>query len=152
MMVTTGTIRTGLAEVVVWCWHHSRAAVVAAAVVTVGLAWYAASHLGMDTDESKMLSATLPFRHAEQAFAQAFPMLSDGLVVVIDGPTPEASEAAVGALSQALAPRHDLFRSVRRAPEEVFFRQHGLLFLDPNTLTALSDRLGRAQPLLGQRP
>lgn len=143
------SVRDILAEVVVWCWHHARAVILAAVVVTLGLGWYAANHLSIDTDESKMLSPHLPFRQAEDVFDRAFPALNDLLVVVIDAPTPEASEAAVEALNHALAPRHDLFHSVRRAPEEVFFRSHGLLFLDPSDLSALSDRLSAAQPLLG---
>lgn len=142
-------MKTILAAIVVWCWRHAVTVTVLSLLLTVALGWFAAARLSIDTDEGKLISGKLPFRQAEEAFDKAFPQNDDLLAVVIDGPTPEAAEAAVEALNHRLAGRHDLFHSVRRAPEEVFFRQHGLLFLEPSDLTALSDELTSAQPLLG---
>jgi hypothetical protein len=138
-----------LTAIVDWCWRHCKLVAGIALILTVLLAAFAATHLELDTDESKMLSSDLPFRKAEKAFDKAFPDGNDLLVAVIDAPTSGAAEDAVNRLSERLAPRTDLFKSIRRPPEEVFFRKHGLLFLSPDALTDLSDRLIQAQPMLG---
>ncbi|HXP95157.1 MAG TPA: MMPL family transporter [Telmatospirillum sp.] len=138
-----------LATIVDWCWRHCKAVAFIALILTVLLAAFAATHLQLDTDESKMLSSDLPFRKAEKAFDKAFPAGTDLMVVVIDAPTSGAAEEAVNRLADRLAPRTDLFKTVRRPPEDVFFRKHGLLFLSIDALTDVSDRLIQAQPMLG---
>ncbi|HLN22791.1 MAG TPA: MMPL family transporter [Patescibacteria group bacterium] len=132
-----------------WCWRHAVTVVVTAVLLTGLLGNYAANHLGLDTDESKMLSAALPFRRAEQQMDRAFPQDVDLLVVVLDGPSPDQTDQAAARLYDALAGRKDLFRSLRRPAEELYFRKNGLLFLSLDELTELSDRLVAAQPLLG---
>jgi hopanoid biosynthesis associated RND transporter like protein HpnN len=135
--------------VVGWCWRHAVAVVAVALVATVLLGVYAATHLHLDTDESKLISSDLPFRRAEKQMDKAFPQGIDLLAVVLDAPTPEQAEQAVERLRAALEGQHELFRSVRRPEEELFFRKNGLLFLPVADLTELSDRLVQAQPLLG---
>ncbi len=132
-----------------WCWHHAVAVVLGAVALSILLGIYAATHIGLDTDESNMISADLPFRKAERATDRAFPQDTDLLVVVIDGPTPSRAEQATEQLLARLKPQHDLFRSLRQPAEETFFRRNGLLFLPTDDLTELSDRLVAAQPLLG---
>lgn len=142
-------VSTLIALVVDWCWRRAGLVVCAATLLAVLLAVYASSHLSLDTDESHLISSDLPFRKEEQRMDRAFPQDTDLLVAVIDGPGIEAAERAVDALESRLRDDKALFRSVRRPPEEVFFRRHGLLFLSVDELTQLSDRLVAAQPLLG---
>jgi len=133
-----------------WCWRHAWGVVGLALVATVGLGVYAATHLSLDTDESKLIAGDLPFRHAEATIDAAFPHTLDRLVVVLDAATPEAAEAGIERLSAALDARHDpAILSISRPAEEMFFRRYGLMFLSPADLSALSDRLMAAQPLLG---
>lgn len=141
-----GRIMTAIVE---WCWRHAKLVALASLVVTVLLGAYAATHLDLDTDENKMLSSELPFRKAERSIDQAFPQGTDLLVAVIDAPTTGEAESAVNRLQERLSTRKDLFKDVRRSPDELFFRQHGLLFLPTDSLTELSDRLIQAQPMLG---
>ncbi|MDR3441237.1 MMPL family transporter [Telmatospirillum sp.] len=138
-----------MAAIVNWCWHHCRLVVLLSLLATVALGAFAATHLGLDTDEGKMLSSDLPFRKAEKAFDKAFPQNADTLVAVIDAGTSAQADDAVNRLAARLASRTDLFRSVRRPPEDVFFRKNGLLYLSTASLTDLSDRLIQAQPMLG---
>ena len=73
------------------------ASVVAAAVLAgAGLAWYAATHLSIDTDTANMLSAKLPWRQAEKQMDRLFPALDSGIAVVIDGATPVLADDAQG--------------------------------------------------------
>lgn len=135
--------------IVDWCWRHALAVTGAALVAAILLAIYAAGHLGLDTDENKLISKDLPFRKAERTIDQAFPQQTDRLVVVLDGPTPELAEEAVERLKAALVEAKGAIVAVDRPSEEMFFRHHGLLFLSPAELSELSDKLIQAQPMLG---
>jgi uncharacterized protein len=123
--------------------------VVLAAVVLTGFAAvYTARNLAMNTSTTDMIDAATPFRRNDAAFKNAFPQYSDVLVVVIDGPNPEAAQIAAAGLTTALAARPDLFESVSQPDDDPFFKRHGLLFLDAAALAALADRLAAAEPLL----
>ena len=116
--------------------------------IAAGSVWLAATRLGIDTGTTEMIDAAEPFRQDSIAFRTAFPALDDVLLAVIDGPSPEAADAAAMALVDRLAPLTDLFGSVTTPAADPFFRQNGLLYRDTATLTALSDRVAEAQPLL----
>jgi len=132
-----------------WCWMHSKLVAAAFLVLTLGLGGFAVRHMQLDTDQAHLISADIPYRVAERNFDQAFPQTTDSLVAVIDAPTSDQAEKAVNALRDKLAPQSDVFRLVRRPPEETYFRDHGLLFLSVDDLTALSDQLSQAQPMIG---
>ncbi|HMA50101.1 MAG TPA: MMPL family transporter, partial [Magnetospirillaceae bacterium] len=132
-----------------WCWSHSKLVAAIFLVLTLGLGGYAVKHMQLDTDQSHLISPDIPYRVAERNFDKAFPQTTDSLVVVIDAPTSGEAEQAVNALHDKLAPRSDVFRLVRRPPEDTYFRDHGLLFLSTDDLTALSDQLSQAQPMIG---
>ena len=132
-----------------WCWRKPIPVLAIFLALTVGLGHYAIRHLQLDTDQAHLISPNIPYRVAERSFDQAFPQTTDSLVAVIDAPTSGEAEKAVTALRDKLAPQSNVFRMVRRPPEETFFRQHGLLFLSTDDLTNLSDQLGAAQPIIG---
>ncbi|MDA8231055.1 MAG: MMPL family transporter [Magnetospirillum sp.] len=138
-----------IAEIVLWCWRHWISVSVGAAVATLALGWFALSHLGLDTDENKLLSSDLPFRKAERQMSKAFPDEDENLVVVIDAPTAGQAEDAAEKLLARLERRTDLFVFVRRPPGTTFFQREGLLYLSVDQLQNLSDRLVEAQPMLG---
>jgi len=138
-----------IVTLVAFCWRHARGVVTLSLLLTLALGFYAATHIALDTDESHLIAADLPFRQQERKMDAAFPQDVDLLVAVIDGPSSEEAERAVNQLVNRLAGQSDLFRSLRRPPEDLFFRRHGLLFLSIDELTDLSDRLVAAQPLLG---
>ncbi|MDO8606822.1 MAG: MMPL family transporter [Phaeospirillum sp.] len=135
--------------IVDWCWRHAVTVVIAAVAASILMGAYAANHLALDTDESKLISADLPFRQAERTIDGAFPQGVDRLVVVLDGPTPELAEEAIERLKAALTGGKTLIHAADRPSEEMFFRRNGLLFLSPDELTELSDKLIQAQPMLG---
>ncbi len=124
--------------------------VVLLAVVVTGLAaTYTARTFTINTDTRDMISSEVQFRRSDDAFTAAFPQFEDLIVVVIDGPSAEAAEAAADRLASALAERPDLFTELRRPGGEAFFRENAFLFLDLEALTDLADRLAGAEPLLG---
>lgn len=133
-----------------WSWRHAWTVVIASLAVTVLFGWYAATHLSLDTDESKLISSELPYRKVEKTIDKAFPHSTDRLAVIIDAPTAELAEDAVERLAQALpVANKGVVHDAERPPEEMFFRKNGLLFLSAAELEQVVERLVQAQPLLG---
>ena len=122
---------------------------VAVAFVLVAAAALAVSlqHLRIDTSTTEMISPDVSFRRNLTAFQQAFPEFGDTVVAVIEGETPERVDEAATALADQLG-ASDHFTAVDYPPSEAFFARNGLLYLPPDELQALTERLAQAQPLL----
>ncbi|MCR6632770.1 MAG: MMPL family transporter [Magnetospirillum sp.] len=144
--ITGGTSMA--ARVVTWCWRHGGWVVAVVLLLLLPAGWLAATGLSLDSDETHMLSADLPFRQAEQRFDAAFPQYRELLLLVVDGDSAEQAEVSADALVARLA-GDQRFLSVERPATEAFFRDHALLFLPPRELEEVADRLIQAQPLLG---
>ena len=142
-------IRDGLAALVVWCWRNHLVVMGVWLVLTIWAGIFAATHLDMDADESKLLAADLPFKKAEGRMDRAFPDAYNDLVIVIDGPNPGQVMAAAGQLQRVLAAKSDVFAGVRLPAGTNYFQHNGLLYLSLDELQALSDKLTMAQPVLG---
>ncbi len=129
--------------------RRARWVLAVAVLLGAALGQYAYTHLSVDTDPENMLSATLPWRQAEQRMDRLFPDLDEGLVAVIDGATPEQADAAQGRLVQALRAQPGLFPEVYAQQTDPYFRHNGLLYLDTPALQKMADGLNQAQPFLG---
>ncbi len=135
-----------------WIGGVTRAAwltVLLAVVATVATGYYVATNLSINTDTDDMLSPDLPFRKNSLALKQAFPQLTDNVVIVIDGKTPELADEAAVRLGKRIREQPDVYGNVYDPASHPFFRRNGLLFLDVDELYDLSDRLAEAQPFLG---
>ena len=120
-----------------------------AMAVTAGAVWFTATHMGINTDTTDMLSPDLEFRRHSRALSEAFPQFSDNIVVVIDGDSPDLADDAAALLGERLRRQPELFGGVFDPAGDPFFRQNGLLYLDVDELAELADRLAGAQPFLG---
>ncbi len=117
------------------------------AATLMSLAW-AATHLGVNSDNIRMLGEDLPVRQRHDEFARVFPNLTNALLVVVDGPTPEATREAADALAVRLSAQPELFVDVFRPGSGTFFERNGLLFRTPEELEALGDQIAEFQPFL----
>ena len=125
--------------------------VVAMAVLLTGLSgWYSVSHLVINTDTEDMLSAELPFRQDAIRLKQAFPQLSNNIVIVIDGDTADQADDAAIVLGRALRAQPALFGNIFDPRGDGYFRRNGLLFLGEDKLNDLVDRLAAAQVFIGK--
>ena len=122
---------------------------VASVLATVLAGWYAAGHLGVNTDTANMISPTLPWRQHFNEFRQAFPVRDRNLLIVLDADSPAAADAFAGALLAEMRRSPDVYHSILLQGEGEFFERNGLLYLPTAELSALVDRLAAAQPLLG---
>ena len=109
----------------------------------------AATHLGITTDIGGLFSASLPWKRQEAALARAYPQFENLIVAVVDGATPEETDATADGLLHALTGAPHI-QSVRRPDAAPYLQREGLLFLDTPALTGLLDQTVDASPFLGQ--
>ncbi len=112
--------------------------------------YYSAMHLGINTDTKQMLDEELPYRQTLKIFQQEFPLLSNTLIIVIDGTDPESVNSASSALTQSLREDTEIFSSVYQPGGGQFIAKNKLLYWPLNTLETLSKKLNNTQPLLLQ--
>ena len=85
-----------------------------AALLTLVSLFVAGARFDMTTDTAALISDKVAWRQQELRMERAFPQLSDSLLIVIDGRTPELAEDAAKRLSEKLAGDSAHFRRVTR--------------------------------------
>ena len=113
-----------------------------------GLLTYTVQTIGISADTKDLLSDELDHLRYDAAMDAAFPGNVRNLGLVVEGPSPESAEEAAEALAGRLASRPERFTKVYFAPADPYFRRNGLLYVEPDSLEDLSDRLAEAQPML----
>jgi uncharacterized protein len=68
-------------------------------VVTIASAHYATTHFQINTKTRNFIADKLPWRQNMIEMDRAFPQSADQIIVVIDGKTPEFTEAAAQRLN-----------------------------------------------------
>ena len=101
-----------IVRVVGFCTRHAWAVIVLAVVLAIGSCVHTARHFAINANIDDLMSPRLDWRQREIAYHTEYPQSMQLVLVVVDGPTPEAASAASGALVESLAKRKDLFRSV----------------------------------------
>ena len=129
----------------------ARAWIVATVVVIlcVVMIHFVSGHFAMTTDTYALLSPNLPWRVRQAEFNKAFPPESSDIVVVVDGQTPELSEAAAAELAASLGAQTQLFDSVQRPDGGPFWAHNGLLFASTADVKTFIAQLVKGQPFLG---
>lgn len=111
---------------------------------------YTLDHLKVNTNTADMISLEVPFQKRRLALEKAFPQdIGTGLLLV-EGPTPEQTQAALDRLVVALKGDPAHFRDVTVPDGGPFFNRNGLLFLPLEDLERLTVRLSEAQPFIGR--
>src|ERR1700744_3907159 len=123
------------------CRRHALLVALFYLVLAIVAGYYAATHLSIDTDLDKLISADLPWRQQEAALNKAFPQNNDLLAIVIDGATPDQASDATAALAERLGQRPDLFKSIRIPGGSDFFARNGLLFMPKEQVQDFADQL-----------
>lgn len=133
-----------------WVTRHP-VAVVAACLMLTALALYlAAARLGINSDPIDMLDEELPFRQTYDQYQRQFPTLTNTLLAVIEAPSPEQATLAARQVREQLRQHPEVVNHIFWPAGSPFFEKHGLLFLPPEQLFKLTDRLVEFQPFLGQ--
>ena len=106
--------------------------------------WYAAHHLGVNTDTTNMMSPKLAWRQNFNEYREAFPSRDKNLLIVIDARTPARADAFAAKVLAELRREPDLYHSILLQGEGEFFARNGLLYLPLAQLEQLSERLTAA--------
>jgi len=117
---------------------------------TIGIAYFAALNIGINTNTEDMLSPDLPFRQNSKALNEAFPQLNDNIVVVLDAGNADLLADAAKVLTTELKKSPALFGEVFDPEGLPFFVKNGFLYLDEEELVDLTQRLNDAQPFIGR--
>jgi hypothetical protein len=133
------------------CVAHARIVIALLIILCIGMGYYVTRHFAMSTDIDALLSHELPWRVRQAAFDAAFAQNNGDIVVVVDGQTPELSEAATATLAARLATQTRWFHSVVRPDSGPFWEHNGLLFAstqDVKKVIAAIPRVHGIGPLL----
>ncbi|WP_375382920.1 MMPL family transporter [uncultured Sphingomonas sp.] len=125
------------------------ATVASAVALLVTAVLFASSHFAMTTDTAALISPDVDWRRQERSAEAAFPQLSDVMLVIVDGRTPELAEQGAAALATRFSADRARFRRVSRPDGGAFFGREGLLFGSPDEVRRSTQALIDAQPLLG---
>ena len=138
-----------IARLVGLCVARAWVVVSVSTILCAAMTHYVVRHFAMTTDTYALLSSKLPWRVRETAFNVAFPQDGSNIVVVIEGQTPESSEAAAATLAASLGAQTSLFRSVLRPDGGRFWAHNGLLFASTEEVRTVTAQLLKVQPFLG---
>ncbi|MCW2241223.1 MMPL family transporter [Azospirillum canadense] len=118
-------------------------------LLSVLAGWYSAEVLRISTSTSDMIAPDVPFRRDAERYRQAFPFADDQIVVVVDSPAADRSDAAALRLAELMRAHPEALAEVEVPSADPYFRRNGLLFLDASALQDLATRLAGAQAALG---
>jgi hopanoid biosynthesis associated RND transporter like protein HpnN len=131
------------------CARHPWSVIVVAVVLAVASTVYTARDFAINANIDELMSPHLDWRKREIEYHTQFPQSLQLILVVVDAPTPEMTDAAARALADDLAKRKDLFRSVTLQGGDAFFRRNAFLYVPPDQLAGMTGQLTRAGPLIG---
>jgi hopanoid biosynthesis associated RND transporter like protein HpnN len=138
-----------LVRLVGLCVAHAWLLVAIVSILCVAMTRYVTGHFAMTTDTYALLSPKLPWRVRQAAFNAAFPPEGSDIVAVVDGETPELSEAAAARLATGLSAQTGLFRAVQRPDSGPFWDHNRLLFASTEEVKTAVAQLLKSQPFLG---
>jgi uncharacterized protein len=118
-------------------------------ILCIGMGYYVTRHFAMSTDTDALLSRELPWRVRQEAFEAAFSQNNSDIVVVVDGETPELSEAATAKLAARLGTQARRFHSLEQLDSGPFWEHNRLLFASTEEVKKLIAQLVKVQPFLG---
>src|SRR5215813_4315568 len=134
-------------RVVGFCFAHSLPITLVVLLLGAASGMYAARHLGIETDLTRLMSPRVEWRQNEEALDRAFPQDADLIAAVVDAPSDALAADAADALAQQLKARSDLFREVRVPDGGAFLRREGLLLLPPELVEKATEQLRQSYPL-----
>jgi len=115
--------------------------------LAAGSGVYAKRHFAIKTDVNELISHDVPWAKDALEYMKNFPQW--GIIVVVDAPTPEATELATDKLAAAIKARPEQFRALSQPGGGAFFERNGLLFLPRDDVAQATEGITRADPLIG---
>jgi hopanoid biosynthesis associated RND transporter like protein HpnN len=128
--------------------RHAWAVIITAIALAAVAGFYVFQQFAINTNVDSLISSDLAWRQRELAYQTAFPQSTQLIFAVVEAPTAELVNAAAAAVSDQLAQKPELFRSIERLDGGAFFARNGLLFLSTDNLAeTLGELKGAKSPI-----
>ncbi len=142
-------LNSAIVRTVEFCTRHIWGIIVVALILAGVSGTYTGRHFAIDTNVNNLISRDLPWRKRELEYQAAFPQNTKLILVVVEGPTPEQTDAATRALAHGLSNKPAVFRSVQEEGGGAFFQQSRFLFLPTEQVARITGQLAAAEPIIG---
>jgi hopanoid biosynthesis associated RND transporter like protein HpnN len=133
-------------RLVEFCTRHARFVIAAAFVLSGLCALYTVQHFRLATDIKELFPRNLPWVERAWHYIDRFP--EQGILVVVDAPTPELVGQASAKLAAALRSDPKNFRAVEALQDDPFFARNALLYLPRAEVEKIAGQMSQAAPLI----
>ncbi len=111
--------------------------------------WYTAAHLQFNTLREDLISKDMKFHELYQQYRDRFKDF-DGMIVVVEGEQPDTMKRFADQLVGRLQNRPEISSEIYYKVDTAYFKDKSLLFLEPDSLQKLGDKLRSHQDFLEQ--
>ena len=124
--------------------------VLAASLILAALSvWFTATHLQFNTLREDLISKDMKFHALYQQYRDRFKDF-DGMIVVVEGEHPDAMKQFADQLVERLQNRSEISSEIYYKVDTDYFKNKSLLFLEPDSLKQLEDKLRSHEDFLEQ--
>lgn len=120
----------------------------AASLVLTAFAAYASTFLTINTSTDDIIAEDVQFRQTAKAYHRAFPSQGEPIIALIEESEGRSLRELTSRFAQRLGERTDVIRTVEIPGSAPYFRQNALMFLEPERLRTLTQRIESSAPLL----
>src|SRR4051812_18062551 len=138
--------RSPIPRLVEFCTRRAWLVIAVALVLSCLCGLYAATHFRMATDTKELFPRNLTWVARAWEYIDRFPQ--EGIVVVVDAPTPELVDQASAKLAAALETDHQHFRAVEALQSDPFFAREALLYPSKDAVEQIAGHMAQAAPLI----
>ena len=111
--------------------------------------WFTATHLQFNTLREDLISKDMEFHEVYQQYRDRFKDF-DGMIVVVEGEQPDAMKQFTDQLVERLQNQAEISSEIYYKVDTGYFKNKSLLFLEPDALKRLEDKLRSHQDFLEQ--
>lgn len=129
------------------CASHRLLVVLAALLLTIGLAGFAATRLAIDPDQRPRIGLDAGTAELQAELAAKFPGVEQTFLAVVASTDPETARQQAEALAAMLAQQKDLFLSAFVPGTGPFYESNALLYQDLASVRARVEALLQMEPL-----
>src|SRR5215217_1409072 len=133
-------------RLVEFCTRHARFVIAVALVLSCVCTVYTATHFRLATDTRELFPRNLSWVERAWHYIDRFP--EQGILIVLDAPTPELADQASAKLAAALESDHEHFQGVDALQGDSFFARNALLYLPQAEMEQIASQMAQAAPLI----